>query len=90
MGGETNILMVYYNPTPEDKEQIAQIKSAFRWLFLAFFFIGVAIAAQLVAIYRVLVGRGGLKEPIVVCLGTWAIAHYCKWCSTDSKPDSWK
>lgn len=90
MGRETDVLMDFYNPTPEQKQELADAMSALRWSFLALVFMISSTVAQVVWLIFLLTDNPKTKLVFMIFVGSFVLAEYSKWCSKTSKPENWK
>ena len=79
--------MRYVEPT---EQELSDAKSAVRWLLLAVLMIIAATIAQIVWFIMILTENPNAKAAFVVMVGAYILHFYCKWCSDDLKPESFK
>lgn len=79
--------MRYVEPT---EQELSDAKSAVRWLLLAFLMIIIATIAQIVWFIMLLTESPNTKAAFLIMIGAYILHFYCKWCSDDLKPESFK
>lgn len=79
--------MKYRGPTDQE---LSDAKSAVRWLALSTLFMIVAVVAQVVWFIMLVTNNPKTTAAFVVFVGTYILGLYCKWCSDDVKPESFK
>lgn len=78
-----------YTPEPTEQE-LADAKSAVRWMALALIFLIVAVISQMVWFVMLVTDNQNAMKAFVIMIGSWILQAYCKWCSDDVKPESFK
>lgn len=73
----------------ERQQHLRDAKSAVRWIAIAVFMMFTSVVSQVVALVMMIKRNPNTKIAIMVCLGSFVLGRYAKWCSDSVKPRYW-